>query len=126
MVENAGNSYRTAQAVIAAFIIIDVAVAVILWGATDLGMVSIAGAFLLILGVMFAVLSLLFDRTPDKFGPSEGSYRLTVGLLLIVVGAAMIAAGYNVGWYVVAAVVLIGIAVIALFTALSNSKKTKY
>ncbi|MCQ2079297.1 MAG: hypothetical protein MJZ38_04495 [archaeon] len=126
MVENTGNSYRTAQAVVAGFIIIAVAVAVILWGATDLGAVSIAGVFLFIVGLMFAVLSLLFNGTPDKFGASERSYRLTIGLLLIVVGAVMIIAGFNVELYITVAVLLIGIAVIGICTALSNSKKTKY
>lgn len=126
MVENTGNSYRTRQAVVAAFVLIALALAIIVYGATDAGASGAVGVFLLITGIGITVLSFLFSNEPDKFGPSELMYRLVAGLLILIVGLAVLLYALDVEGYVIAAVVIIAIALIGLCTALINGKNTKY
>ena len=126
MTENTGNAYRTKQAVVAAFVLIAAAAAILVIGLTDIGAAGALGVFLLIVGIGMAVLSLMFSGEPDKFGPSEKVYRLDFGLILAIIGLICIMISYHVAWYAYVAVLLIGIAIVGLLTALSNSKKTKY
>lgn len=126
MVENTGNKYRTTQAITAGLVLIAAAAAILVWGLTDLGIGAVVGIFLAVVGVAVAVMSLMHSAEPDKFGPSEKVYRLVFGFVLILVGMVGILSAFDLGWYVYAAVLLIGIALIGICTAVSNSNKTKY
>ncbi len=124
--ENTGNKYRTREAVVVAFVLIALAFAVIIYGATDAGFVGALGAFLAVAGVGLAALSMLFDSTPDKFGPSEMLYRMVFGILMFVAGVVCLMHAYDVKWYITVAVVIIAIAVVGLCAALVNGKNSKY
>lgn len=126
MVENTGNLYRTHQAIVAAFVLIAIALAVIIYGATDAGFLGALAAFLIVTGLGVAAMSALFDSTPDKFGPSEMMYRMVAGILILVIGLAMLMYAFDVKGYIILAVVIIAVAVLGLCTALINSKKSKY
>lgn len=126
MVENTGNKYRTREAVVAAFVLIALALAVIIYGATDAGLLGAFAAFLIVTGIGLAVMSVMFDSTPDKFGPSEMMYRMVFGTLLFVAGLACLLYTFDVKGYVILAVVILAIAVIGLCAALVNGKKSKY
>ena len=126
MVENTGNKYRTREAVVAAFVLIALAFAVIVYGATDTGFVGALSAFLIVAGIGIAVMSALFDSTPDKFGPSEMIYRLVFGILLLAAGLAGLMYKFDVSTYIIVAVVIIIIAVLGLCVALVNGKNSKY
>lgn len=77
-------------------------------------------------GIGIAALSLMFSGTPDKFGPSERVYRLVAGVLLAIIGAVLLLHGFGAAWYILIAVLLIGIAILGALTAISNSKQAKY
>ncbi|AMH93810.1 transmembrane protein [methanogenic archaeon ISO4-H5] len=124
--ENTGNAYRTRQALVGAFILIAAALAIVIYGATDLGALAAAGIFILVVGIGIAALSLMFSGTPDKFGPSERVYRLVAGVLLAIIGAVLLLHGFGAAWYILIAVLLIGIAILGALTAISNSKQAKY
>ena len=124
--DNTGNMYRTKQALVAAFVLIAVALAVIIYGATGLGAKGAVGVLLLIIGVGIAAMSLMFSGEPDKFGPSEKVFRLVMGVIIALVGAVILLWTAGAAWYILAAVLLIGIALLGAFTAVSNSKKSKY
>ena len=126
MVENTGNKYRTREAVVAAFVLIALALAVIVYGATDAGVTGSLAAFLIVAGIGIAVMSALFDSTPDKFGPSEMIYRLVVGVIIFAVGLVCLLFAFDVSTYVIVAVFIIIIAVLGLCVALVNGKKSKY
>ena len=124
--ENTGNAYRTRQALVGAFILIAAALAIMVYGATDLGALAALGIFLLVLGIGIAAMSLMFNGTPDKFGPSEKVYRLVMGVIIAIVGAVLLLHTAGAAWYILVAVLLIGIAVLGAVTAISNSKNAKY
>jgi len=124
--ENTVNAYRTHQALVGAFILIAAALAIVIYGATDLGALAAAGIFILVVGIGIAALSLMFSGTPDKFGPSERVYRLVAGVLLAIIGAVLLLHGFGAAWYILIAVLLIGIAILGALTAISNSKQAKY
>jgi len=124
--ENTGNAYRTRQALVGAFILIAAALAIVIYGATDRGALAAAGIVSRGVGIGIAALSLMFSGTPDKFGPSERVYRLVAGVLLAIIGAVLLLHGFGAAWYILIAVLLIGIAILGALTAISNSKKAKY
>ncbi len=126
MVENTGNKYRTREGVVIVFVLIALAFAVIIYGATDAGLLGAIAAFLIVTGVGLVVMSALFDSTPDKFGPSEMMYRTVFGAILTVVGLACLMYSCDMKGYIIGAVVLICIAVIGLYATLVNGKKSKY
>ena len=124
--ENTGNAYRTRQAMVGAFILIAAALAIVVYGATNLGALAAVGIFVLVLGIGIAALSLMFSGTPDKFGPSEKVFRLVAGVILALIGAVLLLHVWGAAWYILVAVLLVGIAVLGALTALSNSKNAKY
>ena len=124
--ENTGNAYRTRQAMVGAFILIAAALAIVVYGATNLGALAAVGIFVLVLGIGIAALSLMFSGTPDKFGPSEKVFRLVAGVILAPIGAVLLLHVWGAAWYILVAVLLVGIAVLGALTALSNSKNAKY
>ena len=124
--ENTGNAYRTRQAMVGAFILIAAALAIVVYGATNLGALAAVGIFVLVLGIGIAALSLMFSGTPDKFGPSEKVFRLVAGVILALIGTVLLLHVWGAAWYILVAVLLVGIAVLGALTALSNSKNAKY
>lgn len=124
--ENTGNSYRTRQAVSICGALIALAVTVLLVGVYGVSLIVGAGAFLLIIGALIAIISLSFDGTADKFGPSERDFRLIVGLVVAIIGITAMLVGYDTNIYVTIAVLIIGIAIIGLLATFRGNRSSKY
>ena len=123
MVDNKGNLYRTNGAITGAIVLIGFAVAMIVYFATDAGIIPSAGVFLLIMGAAIVAMSTRYSSAPDKFGPGEGDYRRVAGAILIVAGAIMIASKADLDWYWYVAFFIIAVAVIVIAAALNSSRK---
>lgn len=123
MVDNKGNMYRTRGALSLGFAVIGIAVALIVFFATDLGIAPSIGVFLLFVGGGLLAMCAGYTGTPDKFGPSERDYRLVWGLLVIIIGVLLILTTFGLDWYWYVAVIIIAVALIGMAMALINSKK---
>ncbi|AGI48459.1 hypothetical protein TALC_01485 [Thermoplasmatales archaeon BRNA1] len=122
MVDNKGNAYRTRQLVIVFCVLIGLALALLAWGAAGLSALAAVGVFLIIFGGAVVAVGSTFSSKPDKFGPSEQMYRVSVGLVILLIGVVMVMTLADVSWYVYVAILIIGIAVIGLATGLINSR----
>ena len=123
MVDNRGNAYRTRGAITAAIVLIGAVVAMLAYFAAGLGALTAAGVFVLILGAAILSMAPFYSGSPDKFGPGERDYRLAMGLLVLVIGIALLVTGFGLEWYWAVAIVVIGIAVIGIVMALVNNRK---
>lgn len=126
MVENQGNAYRVRGVVITAVALIGIAVGALLYGLADVGITVAIGVILIILGIDILAVGSTYSAEPDKFGPSEGMYRVAVGSVIALIGAIMVIVGYDVNIWVAVAVFIIGIALIGLATGLVNGRKAKF
>lgn len=110
----------------AAVALIGIAICAVLYGVAGVDLLTVFGAFLVIIGADLFLVGATYSSAPDKFGPSEQMCRVAVGLLVAVIGIAVILIGLDVNMWVAVAVVIVGIALIGLATGLINSKKSKF
>lgn len=123
MVDNKGNAYRTRELVIVFCVLIGLALALVAWGTGFVSAVPAVGIFLIVTGLAITAVGLTFSGTPDKFGPSEQLYRVAMGPLIAVIGAVLLLTNYSLEWYIYAAILIVGIAVIGLTVGLISSRK---
>ena len=123
MVDNRGNAYRTRGAISAAIVLIGAAVAMLAYFAAGVSGLTTLGIFVVILAIAILAVAPFYSGSPDKFGPGERDYRLAMGLLVLVIGIALLVTGFGLEWYWAVAIVVIGIAVIGIVMALVNNRK---
>jgi membrane protein YdbS with pleckstrin-like domain len=123
MVDNRGNAYRTRGAISAAIVLIGAVVAMLAYFAAGVGGITALGIFVAILAIAILAVAPFYSGSPDKFGPGERDYRLAMGLLVLVIGIALLVTGSGLEWYWAVAIVVIGIAVIGIVMALVNNRK---
>ena len=123
MVDNRGNAYRTRGAISAAIVLIGAVVAMLAYFAAGVGGITALGIFVVILAIAILAVAPFYSGSPDKFGPGERDYRLAMGLLVLVIGIALLVTGSGLEWYWAVAIVVIGIAVIGIVMALVNNRK---
>ena len=123
MVDNRGNAYRTRGAISAAIVLIGAVVAMLAYFAVGVGGITTLGIFVVILAIAILAVAPFYSGSPDKFGPGERDYRLAMGLLILVIGIALLVTGSGLEWYWAVAIVVIGIAVIGIVMALVNNRK---
>ena len=114
---------RTVSAIQLALFIIAIAVALIVYGTTH----NVAGAFcalLLVTGLILMILSALRNKDGKGIGPSDQIYQLAVGAVVFVIGiAGTIWTCTDLGAIYIAAIVLIGIALIGIIVAVINNNR---
>jgi hypothetical protein len=127
MTDNKGNNYRIRNTVVFAGALIALAVGLLIVGLANLAWINLLWIFMLVFGIVLAVVGTTYNSTPDKFGPSEQIYRIAIGALLALFGLiGLLWSNACTEYYICLAVLLIGIAVIGLAVALSNHKTSKF
>lgn len=127
MVDNKGNSYRTRGAVVTAAAIIAIALGLLICGLGHLAWLNMLWIFLLVFGLALIAVGFVYSSVPDKFGPSEQTYRVAAGAVLALFGfVGIIWQNTKVGWFVYVAVLLIGIALIGMTVAVGTRKSSKF
>jgi len=104
--------------------LISLAVGLIIYVATDCGLLTILWTVLLIFGIALFALSFMYSGESKGFGPSESSYRMVLGIILAVIGLIGILNTFtDVDILILVAIFIIAVVLIGIFTALMNGKK---
>jgi cell division protein FtsW (lipid II flippase) len=115
---------KTLSAVTLGCFIIALAVGLIVYYATDYGLTMILWTVLLIFGISIFAISFAYSGERGKFGPSESSYRMVVGILAAAVGLiGMLYIVTDISLLILAAIFLIVLALVVIVVALMNGKK---
>lgn len=123
--DNKGNRYRVNNAIVAGFVLIGAALAIIVYFAGLMDPVPSLGLFVALSGMGVLGMSLAYSDAQVKFGPSERGFRLAMGALITAVGAIMVLYQLGLEWYFYIAAVLIAVAAIGMGMALMNGKRMK-
>ncbi|MDR2698310.1 MAG: hypothetical protein LBB30_01360 [Candidatus Methanoplasma sp.] len=115
---------KTLSAVTLGAFVISLAVGLIIYAATDCGLIVILWTTLLLFGIALFALSFMYSGESRGFGPSESVYRMTMGIIAAVVGLiGMLYTFTDVGILILAAIFIIVLALVGVFVALTNGKK---
>ena len=115
---------KTLSAVTLGAFIIALAVGLIVYSVTDYDWTMIIWITLLIFGIALFALSFLSSSEPGKFGPSDSSYRMIMGILAATIGAVgLLNTLTNLSIWVLIAIFLIVLALVGISVALMNGKK---
>jgi peptidoglycan/LPS O-acetylase OafA/YrhL len=115
---------RTLSAMTLGSFLISLGIGIILYVATDYGLMIILWTTLLIFGIALLALSFMYSAESGKFGPSESSYRMVAGTLTAVVGfIGMLNTFADVSIWILAAIFIIALALVIMIVALINGKK---
>jgi len=115
---------RTLSAVVLGSFLISLAIGLIVYAATDLGILIVLWTTLLIFGIALFALSFMYSAESGKFGPSEASYRMVGGILTAVVGLiGMLYTFTDVSIWILIAIFIIALAAVGMIVALTNGKK---
>ena len=102
-----------------------VLIGILLWQLTDAGILVIAAAVILVLGVYFLI-CVPFASDKSDFIPSQRSFRLVWGALLTAIGALLLVREYaSVEWWIYVVVLLIVVILVALLLFASNGGNKK-
>ena len=100
------------------------AVGLIIYVATDCGLMIILWTTLLLFGIELFALSFMYSGGSGGFGPSESVYRMVAGIIAAVVGLiGMLYTFTDIDILILAAIFIIAVALVGIFTALMNGKK---
>jgi len=117
------NNRTLSAAVLGAFIIA-LAVGLIIYAVTDYGLTIILWVTLLIFGIAFFAVSFISPKEAGKFGPSESSYRMVVGIITAMIGLiGLLYTTTDLDPIILIAIFLIVIAVVVIAVALMNKNK---
>jgi len=115
---------NTLSAVTLGLLLLSVAAGIIVWQITDEGIGVALCMILLIFGIGLFALSFLDSGVPSKFGPSESTYKLVIGIIIAVFGVAgLLNIFTDLSIWILAALVIIVVAVLGITIALTNGKK---
>jgi phosphatidylglycerophosphate synthase len=105
--------------------LISLGIGIIVYVATDYGLMIILWTTLLIFGIALLALSFMYSAESGKYGgPSESTFRMVAGILLAVVGfIGMLNMFTDVSLWILLAIFIIALAIVIIFVALTNGKK---
>jgi hypothetical protein len=115
---------NTLSAVTLGLLLLSVAAGIIVWQVTGEVIGVALCTMLLIFGIGLFALSFLDSGVPGKFGPSEATYKLVIGIIIAVFGTAgLLNIFTDLNIWILVAIVIIAIAVLGIAVALTNGKK---
>lgn len=112
---------RTLSAITGAMFLVSLAVGLVLYYMTEMGVGIILWVILIIMGATVAVLAPLQRGRSTNFGPSETDYGLVTGILMLVIGLA----GYmymftDLDWIAPVALIILAVAALVIILAVKN------
>ncbi len=115
---------KTLSAIVLGSFIVSLAIGLIIFALTDLGLMIVVWTVALLFGIDLFVLSFIYPGERGKFGPSESSYRMVVGAITAAVGLiGMLYTFTDLSVWILIAIFLIILAVVIIGVALMNGKK---
>ncbi|MDR1405440.1 MAG: hypothetical protein LBJ20_07755 [Candidatus Methanoplasma sp.] len=115
---------RTLSAVTLGLFIISLAIGLMVFAATDYGLIIVLCTTVLIFGIALFAVSFMYPGESGKFGPSDRMYRAISGILAATVGfVGMLHIFTDLSIWILAGVFLIVLASVGISAALINGKK---
>jgi membrane-bound ClpP family serine protease len=115
---------KTLPALTVGAFLLAVGIGLIIYSATDNGILIVLWIALLIFGVFLLISSTMSSKQSGKFGPSDFSYRLAMGAIVATVGViGLLYTFTDLSVWILVAIFIIVIAVVGMAIAFTNGKK---
>jgi hypothetical protein len=116
-------SGKNGQILMAAMLLLGLVAGIVVWKLTDATVLVVLYTMMLVLGIFFLV-TMPFASNKSDFIPSQRSFRLVWGIILVAAGALLLVNVYaTVRFWILAVIMIAVIAILALLMFMRGSEE---